>query len=112
MRSSLGFCFIGIFLFLFSCNSAERIEMDMSKCGIGMFANILPVIFPVSENPFDLTVLPQSLNAGQSTSIKLTLKTRKENNETYQFAWADTAGSQTVSPTSLLTPTGIRPTSS
>lgn len=101
MRSSLGFCIIGIFLFLFSCNKAEKVEMDMSKGGIGMFVNILPVIFPVSENPFDLTVLPQSLNEGQSTSITLTLKIRKESSETYQFAWADTAGGPTVSPSTF-----------
>ncbi|RHX88103.1 hypothetical protein DLM78_03845 [Leptospira stimsonii] len=98
MRSSHRFWFLGFFFFSLFCNKAEKVEMDMSKGGIGMFANILPVIFPVSENPFDLTALPQRLMEGQSTSIILTLKTGKENNETYQFAWADTTGSPTVAP--------------
>ncbi|WP_162274116.1 DUF1554 domain-containing protein [Leptospira tipperaryensis] len=84
--------------------------MDSSKGGVGMFVNILPVIFPVSENPFDLTILPQSLNEGQSVSITLTLKTRKESNEEYRFAWADTAGSPTVSPATFIYASGVNST--
>ncbi|MBM9500939.1 DUF1554 domain-containing protein [Leptospira sp. 201903071] len=110
MRNSVGFCFLGIFCGLLFCSKAEKVEMDLSKGGVGMFVNILPVIFPVSENPFDLTILPQSLNEGQSVSITLTLKTKKENEEEYRFVWAETAGNPVVSPASFIYKSGVNST--
>lgn len=92
----------GIFIFvLLSCSQAEKIEMDLSKGGIGAFLNILPSILPVDDSPFDSTAFPASIVEGQSTSVKLTLKTRASSSEQYNFSWADPSGGSSVSPTSV-----------
>ncbi|TGN01214.1 DUF1554 domain-containing protein [Leptospira yasudae] len=90
--------FFGFLVFiLLSCSQAEKIEMDLSKGGVGLIANILPAILPVDDSPFDSTKFP-TLNEGQSTSVTLALKTRAASVEQFNFAWADTAGGPTISP--------------
>ncbi|WP_243398014.1 DUF1554 domain-containing protein [Leptospira kmetyi] len=92
----------GIFLFfILSCSQAEKIEMDLSKGGIGAFLNILPSILPVDDSPFDSTAFPATILEGQSTSLKLTLKTRAASVEQYNLTWADTSAGSTVDQVSI-----------
>ncbi|MDV6235604.1 DUF1554 domain-containing protein [Leptospira ellisii] len=85
-----------------ACNRAERISLDASK-GNGLLLNVVPSILNSSSGPFDATLIPTTLNEGDSIPVIFTLTAAPSSSETFQFAWENPIpGNPGLSPTSAV----------
>ncbi|WP_167881139.1 DUF1554 domain-containing protein [Leptospira gomenensis] len=81
------------------CNRAERISLDASK-GNGLLWNVVPSILNTASAPFDATLIPSTLNEGDSIPVTFALTAAPSGSETFSFAWENPSpGNPGVSPT-------------